>query len=731
MIETLINPADSAERRAAKLLTIAEALMRRVEQATDDSGAAYAQFQRAALLEDQVRERTHDLGRALDLLNESNGRLAEAMREAETARQNLSSAIETVQEGFALFDRDERLVMSNSRFAMHMPDVHKALQPGLDFADYVAMVSRSPHLALEGESSADWAAGRMRRHKDRHVIFNVRLGGDHWVQVSEHRTADGGTVILQTDVTDIILAERHERGKLLDDQARMIRATLDHINQGVAIFDAEARLVGWNGRLGSLLSLPMGRLRVGASFDAVFGRLPLQFDEVTQGALTDWVGSAARSPLDFSVRRGADLILDVFAQGMPDGGFVLSFTDVTAERAALEALSRANETLEARVMGRTLELEDALANAERANASRSRFVAAASHDLLQPLSAAKLFISSIAGEGLEPNARVALEKAQNALMSVEGLLDALLDISKLESGKAAVSVGAVSLGRLLRTLAEEFAPMAAAKDLRLVVVPCGATVESDPAYLRRILQNLIGNAIRYTTSGRVLVGARRRGGVVRLEVRDTGPGIAEDAQNDIFKEFHRLNARASASEGMGLGLSIVERACALLGHPLGLTSEVGRGTCFMVQVPMSEGADTPLRPETPDRRRGPVAADKIAFLVENDVELRRALGLLLEKWGMTVLEAASGEEALALIDEIGILPDIFIVDHQLGNGMTGIEALAALRAAHGPVPSRLITADRGAALQGLAATAGINILYKPIDPRALEAVVAQLSDPTT
>ncbi len=730
MIETLINPADSAERRAEKLLTIAEALMRRVEQATDDSGAAYAQFQRAALLEDQVRERTHDLGRALDLLNESNARLAEAMREAETARQNLSNAIETVQEGFALFDREDRLVMCNSRFAMHMPDVHAQLRPGLDFAGYVALVSRSPHLALEGEDGADWAAGRMRRHKDRHVIFNVRLGGDHWVQVSEHRTADGGTVILQTDVTDIIRAERHERGKLLDDQARVIRATLDHINQGVGIFDAEARLVGWNRRLGSLLSLPVGRLRIGAAFDSLFSRFQsgMRFGEGMDVArLMAWVRAGGSRPaLEFEVRRGEELILDVFAQGMPDGGFVLSFTDVTAERAALEALSRANETLEARVMERTLELEDALAHAERANASRSRFVAAASHDLLQPLSAAKLFISSIAAEGLDPAAQVAVEKAQNALLSVEGILDALLDISKLESGKAAVSVGAVPLERLLRTLGEEFAPIAAAKGLTLTVVPCSAMVETDPAYLRRILQNLIGNAIRYTAQGCVLVGARRRGRVIRLEVHDTGPGIPEEAQNDIFKEFHRLNARASASEGMGLGLAIVERACALLGHPLGLTSEVGRGTCFMVQVPLSTATPGVPLAAPAEPRRGPVAADKIAFLVENDAELRRALGLLLEKWGMTVLETASGEEALALIDEIGILPDIFIVDHQLGDGMTGIELLSRLRSLHGRVPARLITADRGRAVQEMAVLAGIEILYKPIDPRALETVVTRL-----
>ena len=450
MIDTLINPADPPERQAQKLLTIAQVLMRRVEQITDDSGAAYAQFQRAALLEDQVRERTRDLERALDLLNQSNAQLAEANRATEAARQNLANAIETIQEGFALFDAQDVLVMCNSRFGMHMLDVRDHLKPGLRFGDYVDRVARSRFLELPpGESPEDWAVARRRRHQDRHVIFNVRMVWDRWVQVSEHRTADGGTVILQTDVTEIIRLERSERGKMLDDQARVIRATLDHISQGVCIFDAEARLVGWNQRLGQLLTVPMARFRMGVSFDAILDRFrpDLGFGEgMTKARLGDWVAgqgdaAASRGAIRFELRRGPDMIMDVFAQAMPDGGFVMSFTDVTAERAAIEALSRANETLEARVMDRTLELEDALANAERANASRSRFVAAASHDLLQPLSAAKLFISSVGEEGLAPESREALDKAQNALLSVEGILGALLDISKLESGRAAVSVG--------------------------------------------------------------------------------------------------------------------------------------------------------------------------------------------------------------------------------------------------------------------------------------------------
>lgn len=729
MIENLINPDDSPERQTAKLLTIAQVLMRRVEAITDDSGAAYAQFQRAAMLEDQVRERTRDLERALDLLNASNAALAGANRETEAARQNLADAIETIQEGFALFDAGDVLVMCNSRFGMHIEDVRPHLTPGLRFDDYVERVSRSRFLALPaGENGADWAVQRRKRHLDAHVIFNVRMIWDRWVQVSEHRTRDGGTVILQTDVTDIIRMERQERGKLLDDQARVIRATLDHIDQGVAIFDAGTELAGWNQRLGALLAIPVARLRVGASFEHIFQRFRQDFsfgEGMTEAALTAWVdGRHGRSALSFEMRRGAGLILAVFAQEMPDGGFVVSFTDVTAERAAIDALSRANETLEARVLARTLELQDALGDAERANASRSRFVAAASHDLLQPLSAAKLFISSI-GDEAGAAVRGTLEKAHNALQSVEGILDALLNISKLESGKAAVMIGPVRMDRLLAQLSDEFAALALAKGLGLVVRPCNAVVQSDPSYLRRILQNLIGNAIRYTGSGRVLVGARLRGGMLRVEVWDTGPGIPEAEQGNIFKEFHRLNAPASASEGMGLGLAIVERACALLGHPLGLSSRMGRGTCFVIQVPLADSiADSPAQIPVPDMSAG---QDKIAFLVENDDALRRAMGLLLEKWGLSVLEAATAEEALALIAELGILPDFLLVDYQLGAGMDGLGFLDALFGLHGPIPARMVTANRSLALQQACTARGIEILVKPIDARALQTVVASLT----
>lgn len=730
MTYTLVNPADPPERQAEKLREIVEVLMRRVEQATDASGAAYAQFQRAALLEEQVRDRTRDLERALDLLNDSNARLERANRDAEAARQNLANAIETVQEGFALFDAQEVLVMCNSRFGMHMLDLRDALKPGLSFADYIDRVSRSRYLELpEGDTPAAWAERRHRRHQDRHVIFNVRMLHDRWVQVSEHRTADGGTVILQTDVTEIIRLEREERGKLLDDQARMIRATLDHLNQGVAIFDADRRLIGWNQRLSALLALPVTRLRIGSGHDLLFERFRAEGgfgDAFSETALHLWVeATMPRAPLSFEVRRGRHTILDVFAQEMPDRGFVISFTDVTAERAAIAALAQTNETLEARVAERTGELAAALAQAERANATRARFVAAASHDLLQPLSAARLFLAALSDDSVPEPVRQTVEKAENALVSVGQILDALLDISRLEGGRAEVEVRAVRLDTLLAQLSDEFAPVAAKKGLDLRILPCTAEVESDPTYLRRILQNLIGNALRYTETGRVLVGARRVDGGLRLEVHDTGPGIPAEEQSNVFKEFHRLNARASASEGMGLGLAIVDRACALLGHPLTLRSTPGRGTCF--GLGLRHAARPASAPDPADRPAVAPQQDRIVLLVENDDALRLALGQLLEKWGLNVIDARTGEEALALVEEIGIAPDVALVDLHLGEGLDGLATVRALRARHGPVPARILTADRTTVLAPACAAEGVVIMPKPVDPAALEAYLAALS----
>jgi signal transduction histidine kinase/CheY-like chemotaxis protein len=731
MTHGLLDPKDSLERQNEKLLKITETLMRRVEQASADSGVAYAQFERAAMLEEEVRLRTRDLERTLDLLNLSNAKLAQANAETEAARANLANAIETVQEGFALFDANDTLVMCNSRFGKHMKDVHHLFQPGLTFERYVDLVSSSPFLALpSGETPAQWAQRRMARHQDDHVVFNARMAGDRWLQVSEHRTANGGTVVLQTDVTDMILLERQERERLLDDQARLIRATLDHLDQGVLIFDRAGKLVGWNERCSELLSVPVGRFRIGARFETLFKLLKRQAsftDTQIPGRVLEWTGSATeRAPLSFEIGMGTDVTLAAFAAQMPNQGFVFSFTDVSAERHAVKALSLVNETLERRVMERTLELEDALTEAERANASKSRFVAAASHDLLQPLSAAKLYVASLETELQDPEFRERASKAANALLSVEHILEALLDISKLDSGKAETLVSDVPVGVLLKQLQDELAPMAQNKGLDFRVLPTRAVVRTDATFLRRILQNLLSNAIRYTDAGRVLVGARRCNGTIRIEVWDTGPGIPEDRQDDIFAEFHRLNASASPTDGMGLGLAIVERACRLLNHPLLLRSRPGVGSCFSVELPMVRSSAHSAPTATGGGTRAPLQ-HAIVLLLENDDELRNALTLTLESWGLDVFPVANLAQAQNLLAEVELAPDILVVDYQLDDGTFGTDAIRSLRGAHGPIPACLITADRSAWLPDYCTREGITLLRKPLDRAELRQFLSGAS----
>jgi signal transduction histidine kinase/CheY-like chemotaxis protein len=415
------------------------------------------------------------------------------------------------------------------------------------------------------------------------------------------------------------------------------------------------------------------------------------------------------------------MTLQVFGRGMPDQGFVISVTDVTAEREAAQKLAEINEILEQRVVERTIELEDALAAAERANASKSRFVAAASHDLLQPLSAAKLFIASLADRHQKPQDQVVLAKAEAALGGAEQIIDALLDISKLDSDEGITfDVRQVALHDVLVPLRDEMEVLAAENGLSLRVVDSDLMVETDPAYLRRIVQNLMANAIRYTETGRVLVGVRRNGGSARIEVWDTGPGIAEEDQQTIFEEFKRLDPKASANEGLGLGLAIVERACTRLGHDLDLWSEPGRGSCFMVNVPIAGRAGP--RKTSARRIAAPVGlaqAGLIVLLVENEVQLRRALSVMLEAWGVHVIEAEDAASALTLLEDLEITPDVLLLDYQLGHGTSGLGLFRSISDRLGTLPCAVISADRGAQLHNDCKALGVELLSKPLDRHKL------------
>lgn len=726
----LIDPQDSLARQNIKLMRITEALMRRVEQAPDQAGLAYAQFERAALLEEQVRQRTTDLERALDLLHESNARVTRANKEADAARANLTEAVETIDEGFAMFDDDDQLVMFNSRFCLDLPDVRGKLEQGTGFNHYVHLVSESDHLDPADTGSPEaWRAKRLLLHRKDHAVFNIRLVENRWMQVSEHRTETRGTVVLQTDVTQIMRMEKRQRDKLIEQQATMLRATLDHLYQGVCIFNSEGCLVGWNQRMEHLLQRQIDDKFHGSSFRALLNRLDrvLTFsDGVSRQDMQDWAEQRGnQSALNFEVDRNDGAVFDVFAQEMPDAGFVISFSDVTKERRTSQALRELNETLERRVADRTTELGNALEDARRANASKNRFVAAASHDLLQPLSAAKLYAATLEDRVADEDDKVVARKAISALASAEGIIDALMDISKLDLGLAHFEVGPIPLGQVLSALETEFTPIADANGVRLRVVGTSAQVISDRLYLHRTIQNLISNAIRYTTGTEVLVGVRRQNGSVRIDVLDQGPGISTADQTIIFQEFKQLDPARPHHEGLGLGLAIVERACKMLGHQLSLWSEVGVGSCFSVTVGCA-GPDHIVAPLTPAPQQISSPAAHVLALVENDLDLANSITLIVEGFGSEVVHAPSGKAALALLDELGIVPDAFLIDYQLGDDMTGVELAQVLRARYDGIPMEVISANRSERLIAQCRALDLPLRRKPLTRDGLHEFLCSL-----
>lgn len=729
---SIINPDDSLQQQNRKLLKVVSALMKRVEH--DDAksdGAAYVQFERAALLEQRVQERTLELEQAMALLHQSNAQLSAANQEAQSARRDLADAIETLSEGFALFCPNDILVMFNSRFARAFMDTVTDLRPGMSFQECITQASQSRNLDLPpGMTRKAWIAQRMRYHKDRRVVFNLKLAGDRWLQISEHRTSNGGTVVVQTDVTDLVRLERAEREKLIDNQSRMIRATLDHLNQAVAIFDHEARLVGWNDKVEQFLPIPSRRLVLGAGFSGLVDLLDNRAifdDEMNCTALIAWAQrDAPRPALHFSLTEPSGRILQTFAAAMPGGGFVMSFTDVTRERETGRQLAQLNQKLEQRVRERTSELEVALCAAERANASKLRFVAAASHDLLQPLAAAKLFLASLE-ESVTLQQRSVVEKASSALGAAEHIIDALMNISKLDEDALQLDMRAVALDDVLAPVVAETEILAQQKGLRLRYIPSTLYVHSDPSYLRRIVQNLLGNAVRYTDRGRVVLGVRRRGGQARIEVWDTGPGIAPIDQQVIFEEFHRLTPHSNSNTGLGLGLAIVERACQRLNHQIDLWSQPGQGSCFRVHAPVVQPLPTTPAKGADTKTGAPrLKHDLIVFLVENDAQMRRALTLMLETWGVNVIEADGFDSARDLLDDLGITPDLCLFDYHLGAGQTGVALYKQLHRPDNPIPTAIISASRDPQVLHDCAAVGLGFLSKPLDQEDLRVFLSQV-----
>jgi len=372
-------------------------------------------------------------------------------------------------------------------------------------------------------------------------------------------------------------------------------------------------------------------------------------------------------------------------------------------------------------------IEKAKRQAEAASSLKTTFVTSVSHDLLQPLNAARLALSALDELQMAPESGVLLEQVDRCLVTLEDLIRTLLDISKLDAGVMKPELRCFELNDVMEPLAHDFGHFAQKRGLKLRIFPSRRNVQSDPLMLRRILQNLLANALRYTSRGGVLVGARQRGDHILVQVCDTGPGIPEDRREAIFQEFQQEENDPTGKTGFGLGLAIVRRFAQALNHPIQLDSNIGRGSTFSVLLPLS-AAPTPLVLSPPLVCAYPsrTSGAKI-LLIENEPAVSESMILLLERWGCDVAAASSGAEAVERVRALCNVPQIIIADLHLNNQERGPQAIDAVRRDVGQkVPALLITADHSPQAEEEAARNGLEILKKPVRPAELRSLLSFL-----
>ncbi len=854
-----MQAADQAARIAQlesdnhKLRRINAALIERVESSAARRDDAYAAFQHSVVLAEQVRERTDALNQAMSELKASNQLLSDARLRAETAHQHLVDAIESISDAFVLFDKEQRIVLFNSRFKSFWAHSRARIISGTRLSE-IKRLAESTGLIVEEQRSSD----------NEHSLYRLQDG--RWVQVSERPTREGGLVILYTDITELKVSETMRREQALAQKSRLLQRAVDNLSQGMAMVGAEGTLELWNHRFLELCGL--APIQAHRPFAEVMADSELAL-------LTPQTRDANGRPVRELEQRLFDgRMLEVRTHALPTGGFVNTFTDITeryrhaealaeserwirlitdhvpaliaylnaelvyeftnkvyeewyrwprggmlgqrlrevhseehwrrlepyVERAlsgesvtfevaetnlngqerymlrsyvpnrlangevvgifvlirditerrrTAEALHLAYQNLEQRVRERTAELtqlndqllreigersqvelrlREAKREAEQANLSKTKFLAAVSHDLLQPLNAARLFTSALQEQREQAVSTALVRNISNSLDDVESLLGTLVDISKLDAGVIKPDVAPFAVSELLDNLAVEFRQAAASEGLSLHFVPSSALVRSDIQLLARILRNLLSNAIRYTPSGRVLLGCRRHRQSLSIEVWDSGIGIADDKLKEIFQEFKRGDSqRPKQDRGLGLGLAIVDKIAGMLGHRIQVRSRLGQGSRFCVEVPLAKRAPRArVEASTPEMLVERLRGSRV-WVLDNDAAICAGMRTLLEGWGCQVVTALSEEDLARQVDNYHADADLLIADYHLDNGHNGVDAVASINARRGTaLPALMITANYSNELRQQMRELGHTLMHKPVRPMKLKAAMNHL-----
>lgn len=484
----------------------------------------------------------------------------------------------------------------------------------------------------------------------------------------------------------------------------------DRIDFGLSCWDQNEKLVLANRRFSDLHRSFSSVVRTGISLKRLLVAVAHSREVAAIIQRGEWVRSVLR---DFREERAREHML---ADGrcielVPmrfESGTILNVHDITSRRSGEKALREAKEL------------------AEFANLKKSRFLRSANHDLRQPLATLKILIYSMIGVEEEEKRRHLLHSMDVTVGIMDEILSSLLQIGQLDSGRIATRITHFQASRVLERLAIEFQPQAEAAGLRFRLMPSCITVQSDRTLLERILGNFIANAIRFTETGSILIGARRRDDHLRFEVWDTGCGIETSEVERIFDEFHQVSSPRT-QRGLGLGLNIAQRIAELLDHDISVASAVGKGSMFAVSVPIGSVWQSDLEePEISERIGGEFLGVRVLFLEDNEL-LRRAVSLLLERWGVQVIEARDRDEALSVFAEMAVKPDLALVDYRLPDGHLGIDVLKELRTlSDQQMPGIVATADNDPDIIVRVRSEGFPILVKPINPARLRSAMHHL-----
>ncbi|MEQ8823536.1 MAG: PAS domain-containing hybrid sensor histidine kinase/response regulator [Filomicrobium sp.] len=583
----------------------------------------------------------------------------------------------------------------------------------------------------------------------RGVALNVDGEADlQFVRFAEHLLASSIGAASSRLVLSLLLRREKVTGRnamqLLDDASEalqynrdLLQSALDQVRHGLSVFDKDMRLICWNRQFRMILNIPPELARVGVPLDRILRALAERGDfgpGDTEEQVADRLLRLAVTKETFQEPlANGERTVEVRTSPMPQGGIVTTFSDITDRVAAASALARVNETLERRVRERTAELldlnaalEEAKAKADAANLDKTRFLAAASHDVLQPLNAARLYATSLTERPLDDGSAGLAKNVDASLNAVEEIFSALIEISRMDAGRLSVDIEPVSLAEMFEKLRVDFEPTAKEKGLDLHIVPTSLWVHSDRRLLRRVLQNFVSNGIKYTRKGKVLLGARRKGEEVVIQVLDTGPGIPEDKREIVFREFQRLEGAGSTESGLGLGLSIVDRICRILSHPITLSSKAGIGSAFSVTLTRAEAQQAKATvAKAPTHPMATLAGFQV-LCIDNEPAVLAGMESLLSGWKCEVKTAASTSEALKVVQQMGEVPDIILADYHLDLG-TGLESIKALREEYSnQIPAIIITADHTPEVERMIREEEVGLLRKPLKAAALRALMNRM-----